>query len=111
MGVYFIIYVIVSAFAEDDNAFTNTAYPAFVTCNTVFVVVALYLYTYSICLVKRAINESSNYNFAYNKSYVMISLYILLILLEGVYLLTFQLDDGNSIVVITMLRITAFFLI
>ena len=89
--------------------FVDNAYPIFVGCNTIAVGVALYLYAYSICLARKAINESSNYNFTYRHSYIMITLYILLIVLEGIYLLTFQVFD-DSIFVVTMLRIVAFML-
>merc|ERR1712176_1503359 len=98
------VYLIVSILTEDANTLVNETYPVIVCCNTFFIVVALYLYAYSICLVKKAINESSNYNFRYKKSYLMMTLYIALMALEALYLINFKIDEG-SMVAIEMLRI------
>ena len=109
MVIYYVTFVVVSIKTKDPNMFVDNAYPIFVFCNSIAVGVALNLYAYSICLAKKAINESSNYNFTYRHSYIMVTLYVLLIVLECIYLLTFKVFD-DSIVVVTMLRIVAFIL-
>ena len=89
MALYYLVYLITSIKTTDPNMFVTNAYPVFVSCNTMIVVFASFLYVYSICLVKKAINQSSNYNFKYRKSFIMLTLYVVLIILEGIYLMTF----------------------
>ena len=93
-----------------DESFIKSAYPGFCLANAGFITIALSLYTYSICLVRKAVNESSQYYFANKITYVVIFLYLSLMLLQGAYFLTFQLYDGG-IIVLTMQRVIAYLLI
>ena len=93
MSLYFLVYVFVSASARYPNAFVTNVYPIIVICNTIFILVALFLYTYAICLIKKAINQTSNYNFTNRMTYVMVSLYVTLFVLEVIYFLTWQVQS------------------
>ena len=108
--VYFLLYLTISITAKNPEDFIRSAYPVFCLFDGGFVTIALALYTYSICLVRKAVNESSQYYFANKITYVVISLYVALVVLQGAYFLTWKLYDGG-IIVLTMQRIIAYLLI
>ena len=106
-ALYYIFYLIISITTDRPSSFVADTFAYFMAVDTIFVLVALLLYVYSISLVKQAINQSSNYNFKYKKGIIMLAIYSGLIVLEGIYLLTFKFYE-MSIIVTMMLKICAY---
>ena len=55
-ALYYTFYLIISIATDHPSSFVADTYPYFMAVDTMFVLVALLLYVYSICLIKQAIN-------------------------------------------------------
>lgn len=107
LSIYFVLYLCVTIIVKDPNIVTYLSI-SFNVINAIFTFGGLMLYFYTIMMLRNAINQCTSFKFDVGGTVVIFTLYLLILMLQIFYLLSYQIFD-YSLIIVACLHFLSYF--